>query len=416
MMERKAESLADLIFPLSVEEFFEAYWEKTFLHLQGRPDRFAHYFSLQDIDTWMASVRSGLPDSIMITAPEGAEARTEKYRPQEVRVDIAYASLAKGSSLVLNHLEDWPTMLGLAKALGRDFHADIGVNAYLTPKGARTFPIHTDGHDVLILHLEGEKVWHLHEFSLLQLGLSQKKNLNFSQEWYGRTETPQLAEIRLRPGDLLFIPRGMPHYATAQDSACLHLTVSITPLYWMDFLKIAAEHAAVHSQEIRRALPPGFVNNPEISERMRDTFQEVMKAFQEVTSFDEVLAAVKRDRVTFQGYPPDGHFTQVLSAEGLSLESEVERRRDVLCVVDEMFDRQRNTKMAIWFGNQHVAGPKHLRRALEFIRDNDRFLVSDVPGLDEKGQLTLVRRLVLEGLLRLAMSSQRSEVPEPVMS
>lgn len=276
---------------------FSSYWEETYLHLQGRPDRFAHYFSLRDMDTWLTSVRSGLPDSVMITAPEGAEARTEKYRPQEVRLDVAYASLARGSSLVLNHMEDWPSMLGLVKALGRDFHADIGVNAYLTPKGARTFPIHTDGHDVLILHLEGEKVWHLHDFSLLQLGLSQKKNFNFSQEWYGRTETPQIAEIRLKPGDLLFIPRGMPHYATAQGSACLHLTVSITPLYWMDFLKIAAENAAIYSQEIRRALPPGFVTDPKICERMRDTFQEVMKAFQEVTSFDEVLAAVKRDRV-----------------------------------------------------------------------------------------------------------------------
>lgn len=415
-MERNVESFADLIAPLSAEEFFSSYWEKTFLHLQGRPDRFAHYFSLRDIDTWLTSVRSGLPDSIMITAPEGAEARTDRYRPREVRVDLAYAELAQGSSLVLNHMEDWPSVLGLVKALGRDFHADIGVNAYVTPKGARTFPIHTDEHDVLILHLEGEKVWRLHEFSLLQLKLSQKKNLNFSKEWYGRTETPLLAEVRLRPGDLLFIPRGMPHYATAQDSACLHLTVSITPLYWMDFLKTAAEYAAVYSQDVRRALPPGFIYDQRLCEQMRSSFKEVMKAFQEVTSFDEVLAAVKRDRVAFQGYPSDGHFAEVLSTQKLSAESEVERRPDVLCVVGEMFERQRNRKMAIWFGSQHVAGPMHLRRALEFVRDNARFRISDVPGLDEKGQLTLIRRLLLEGLLRRAMASQYSEIPEPAMS
>ena len=320
-MEREVESLQSLIAPLSVDDFLAQYWEKTFVHLHNEPDRFSKYFSLRDVDTWLASVRSGLPDSVMITAPEGFEARTERYRPREIGVDAVYGALARGCSLVLNHMEDWPSLLGLVKGLGRDFHADIGVNAYLTPKGARTFPIHTDEHDVLILHLQGEKVWHLHEFSVLQLPLSQKKNLRFSQEWYGRTQTPQLAEILLKPGDVLYIPRGMPHYAVAQESACLHLTISITHLYWLDFLKMAAEYAAIQSQDVRRALPPGFVDNEEICERMRLTFQQVMKTFQEVASFDEVLAAVKRNRVAFQGYPAEGHFTQILEPEELTVES-----------------------------------------------------------------------------------------------
>lgn len=414
-MERNAESLGDLIAPLSIEDFFASCWEKTFLHLQNEPGRWSEYFSSRDIDSWLASVRSGLPDSIMITAPEGAEARTDRYRPQEISVETAYAALARGCSLVLNHMEDWPPFLGLVKALGRELHADIGVNAYLTPKGARTFPIHTDEHDTLILHLEGEKIWRLHEFSVLQLPIPQKKNLKFSQEWYGRTQTPQLAEIRLKPGDVLYIPRGMPHYAVAQDSACLHLTISITPLYWMDFLKIAAEHAAIHSQAVRRALPPGFVDSEEICERMRQTFQEVMKTFQEVTSFDEVLAAVKRNRVAFQSYPSDGHFANLLAPGELTIDSEVERRRDILCVVDEVFDHDRNTKMAIWFARQQVTGPLHLRGALEFIRDHARFQVSEIPGLDEKGQLTLTRRLITEGLLRRVPASKLVEVPEPAV-
>ncbi len=413
-MKQAAESFSDLIAPLSVDEFLENYWEKCFLHLQNKPNRFSHYFSLVDVDSWLASVRPGLPDGILIKAAEGGQDRREKYSNREIGVDIAYAALSNGSSLVLNHMEDWPSLLGLVKALGRAFHADIGVNAYLTPKGARTFPIHTDEHDVLILHLEGEKVWRLHEFSLLQIPLPQKKNLSFSKEWYRRTETPLLAEISLKPGDLLYIPRGMPHYAVAQDSVCLHLTASISPLYWMDFLKIATECVAVHSQELRRALPPGFVDSGEISERMRSTFQDVMKELQEV-SFDEVLAAVKRNRVRFQSFPSDGHFTQLLELEELSLESEVAKRRDVLCVVGEAFDHDRNLQIAIWFADQRVSGPLHLHRALEFIRDHSQFRVKEIPGLDEKGQLTLTRRLIREGLLQRAVAPQVVEVPELVL-
>jgi ribosomal protein L16 Arg81 hydroxylase len=414
-MKQAAESFSDLVAPVSVDEFLTVYWEKSFLHLRNTPSRFSDYFSLRDVDDWLASVRPGLPDGFLITAPEGAEARTGKYRNREIGVDMAYAALSRGSSLVLNHMEDWPSLLGLVKALGREFHADIGVNAYLTPKGARTFPIHTDEHDVLILHLEGEKVWRLHEFSLLQIPISQKKNLQFPQEWYGRTKTPQLAEISLKPGDLLYIPRGMPHYAVAQDSACLHLTVSITPLYWMDFLRIAAECAAVHSQELRKALPPGFVDSEALCDRMRSTFPEVMKAFQEV-SFDEVLATVKRNRATFQGFPADGHFTQILNTEEITADSEVARRRDVLCVVDEVFDHDRSPQAAILFADQRVSGALHLRRAFEFIRDHSQFRVNEVPGLDEKGQLTLVRRLIREGLLQRAAVSQSVEVPELAMA
>ena len=414
-MKQAAESFSDLIAPISADDFLENYWEKRFLYLRNEPDRFAEYFSIQDIDKFLVSVRPGLPDGILITAPEGAEAQTGKYRNREVGVDAAYAALARGSSLVLNHMEDWPSLLGLVKALGREFHADIGVNAYLTPKGARTFPIHTDEHDVLVLHLEGEKVWRLHEFSLLQIPLSQKKNLRFPPEWYGRTKTPQLAEIRLKPGDLLYIPRGMPHYAVAQDTACLHLTVSITPLYWMDFLRIAAECAAVHSQQLRKALPPGFVDSEEICGHMRSTFPEVMKAFQEV-SFDEVLATVKRNRATFQGFPSDGHIAQILEPKDIAVDSEVVKRRDILCVVDEVFDNDRNPQAAILFADQRVSGPLHLRRAFEFVRDHLQFRVNEIPGLDEKGQLTLARRLLREGLLQRATASQAVAVPEMAMA
>lgn len=411
-MQPEAESFRDLIAPVSVDEFFADYWEKTYLHLQNEPGRFSRYFSLRDIDTWLTSVRSGLDDSIVITPPAGSKARTETHRPRGIGVDAAYVAFSKGSSLVLNHMEDWPSLLGIVKALARDFHADIGVNAYLTPKAGQTFSIHTDEHDVLVLHLEGEKVWHLHEFSVLQIALRQKKHLRFSPEWYGRTRTPELAQVRLTPGDVLYIPRGMPHYAVAQDSACLHLTISITPLYWLDFLKMAVEYAAVYSQELRRALPPGFVDSEEICERMRGTFPEIMSAFQELTSFDEVLAAVKRNRVAFHGYPSDGHFAYLTEPDALTVDSEVERRRDVLCVVDEVFNHDRNTKSAIWFGGQQVSGPLHLRRGLEFIRDHPKFRVSEIPGLDEDGQLTLARRLIREGLLRPAAATERIEEPE----
>lgn len=407
-MEPEVKSFKDLIAPVSVEDFFANHWEKTFLHVQNEPGRLSNLFSLQDVDRWLTST----PGRLSITAPEGSESFTENHQAREIRMSSAYAAFARGCSLIFNSLEEWPGLQGLAKALGRDFHANIGIEAFLTPKGTKTLPTFAAGHDLLFLHLEGEKIWQFHEFSLLQFHPSQKKNLKFPLEWYGRTNTPVFAEVCTKPGDVLFIPRGMPHQAVAQNGTCLHLSISISSLCWADFLKIAAETVALHSQEMRRSLPPGFVESEEICERMRSTFQDVMKAFQEGISFDEVLAAVKRNRIALQSFPADGHFAQLAALERLSADSEVERRPDILCTVDEVVDINRVTKSAIFFGKEQVSGPRGLRRAMEFIRDHPRFRVSELPGLDEPSQVVLVRRLIKEGLLRQVLAAERVEQPE----
>lgn len=403
-----AKNFEDLIAPLPVCEFFARYWEKDFLHLHNAPGRFASYFSLHDFDSWLTSARGTL-----FVSPQEADAPTESYSPSAISLSTAYAAFARGSLLVLSPMTDWPPLQGLVKALGRDFHAEIKVEAHLAPKNTRTFPPYAAGHDVLILQLEGERVWHLHELSLLQVNPVQKKNLKFPLDWYGRTKAPVVAEVCLKPGDLLFVPRGMPHRAAPENGVSLHLDFAITPFVWMDFLRVATECVAVRSAELRRALPPGFVEDQETGESLRSTFQRVMKTFQEMASFDEVLAAVRRNRVTLQSYPPDGHFAQLSVLPGLTLEAEVERRRNVLCTVDDVTDVDRNPKVAIFFGNEHVAGPPHLRRALEFIRDQGKFRVSEIPGLNAKGQLVLAKRLILEGLLRQTVGAEPGSAPDP---
>lgn len=396
-VEPEAETFAGLIAPMSIAEFLADYWEKTFLHLRGDdPDRFSRYFSVRDVDRWL----TGAQGDLYISAPQGSDLDTQKIDPRDVTLSVAYSAFTRGCLLVLKTMNGWPPLQGLIKALGSELHGDVEVEAHLAPPGSKVFPPFVAGHDVLVLQVEGERTWQLHEFSLLQVNPVERKNMNFPLEWYGRTKTPALAEVCLKPGDLLFIPHGMGHHAVAENGASLHLEFSIKPLYWVDFLKIAVECAALHSQDLRRALPPGFVESPEIGERMRQTFEHLVKTFQETASFDEVIAVARRNRISFQRYPADGHFAQLAALGELTADSRVERRRDILCHVEEVVDRQRNARIAIFFGSEHVSAPVRVRRSLEFIRDHRRFRVSEVPGLDEKSQLALVRRLIVEGMLQ----------------
>ncbi len=399
---KQVTSLESLIAPVTTQEFFDNSWEKSFLYVpRNERGRFEHLFSLKDIDSWIRSTRSGMPDSVLTTPPEGAESGARRYRPQDVAVDSIYDAFAEGHSVVLNYLEDsWPPLFDLVRSLGQVFAANVGVNMYLTPKGSKTFALHTDDHDVFVLQVQGEKAWRLHELRNLSLmRLDYKKDLAFTSDWgQSRLEGPVLAELTLRPGDVLYIPRGMPHCAVAQSETSLHLTVSITPLYWMDFLKAAVEQAALQSPELRRALPVGFIEHASTVDRMRRDFDRILKTFGENLSFDAVLGVVTRNRVRAQGFPPDGHFAQLNSLENLSLETRLERREGILCSVDHYEDKFSNIR----FGARHVRGPARLRQAFDFIRDNPGFRVSELPGLDDQSRLVIARRLIREGLLRFA--------------
>ena len=391
-----ATSFAELIAPTSTADFFAHYWETTFLHVRHGPGRFAGYFSRRDIDPWMRSTRNGVVFALL---PENDGVRFDIRPAQDLAPGAVLGNFRRGYAQILKRLADWPPLQGLVQHLAGAFHAAVQINAFLTPAGARTHPTYTANDDILVLQVEGEAVWQLRELRVLQLDLAHKSHLEFPAEWQHRTEAPVLAEVRLRPGDLLFIPRGMPHFVTPPDHPSLHLSVYITPLFWTDFLKAAAEYAAVHSQELRRALPPGFVGSEEIRDRMRSTFQQVMAVFQEI-SFDGVLAAVERNRVALQGFPRDGQLATLAGGEELTVGSEVERRPDVLCTVSEVLDAEGSPRSTLFFGDGRLGGPPHLRRALEFLRDHDRFRISEIPGLDAKGQLVLARRLIAEGLLR----------------
>jgi hypothetical protein len=403
-------SFEDLIAPVSVREFMTKHWEKSFLHLErDRDEYFDDLFSMSDIDRWLASTRSGHAESIVITPPMGADGTrgpAKSYEPREVLIEEVSNAFVKGHSVVLNRLEDsWPAVSPLVHMFGAVFCADVGVNAYLTPKGSQTFPLHTDNHEVFVLQIHGEKVWRLKALTQLPImRLSYAKDLSYPPGWGGGDfEGQVIAEPHLRPGDVLYVPRGMPHCAVTQDKTSLHLTVSVTTLYWVDFLKMAAEQTALQTPLLRKSLPPGFATELGAPEAMGHEFGEVLKAFNERVSFAEAFEAARNNRFRSQGFPPDGHFAHLTGLQSLSVSTEVERREHVLCRVESSADG----RSTIRFGSRNVSGPAHLLRAMELIRDRECFKIGDLPGLDDQSRIVLTRRLIREGLLRLARSQGR---------
>jgi ribosomal protein L16 Arg81 hydroxylase len=406
------ESFASLIAPVTPEKFLAQYWEKQYLHIDRKTaGLYDELFGVRDVERWIQSTRTGDPDGILVVPPAGTEVSLQRYRSGELAIDKAYEAVSAGYSLILNQIEKtWPPLAPLLTVLGEFFCARIGVNAYLTPIGSKAFPVHIDNQDAFILQVYGEKVWQLYELEHLPIpsqSLEYKDDLDIPPLRNNLGKSQQLTELSLCAGDILYIPRGLPHCAVARDAPSLHLTVSISALYWLDFVKAAAEQVSFTVPALRRAMPPRFVSDPSIRENMRSEFNSLLDSLRTEASFEATLNAVMRRRIRMQGYPQDGHLPRLLSFGDLTQESLLEHRSGLLCMVD---CAQEGT-CSIRFGGGYVQGPARLRKTLEFVRDHPRFRVADLPGLDSDGRLVLVRRLVRLGMLR-PIEVQENDMPQ----
>ncbi|XP_004706501.1 ribosomal oxygenase 2 [Echinops telfairi] len=100
------------------------------------------------------------------------------------------------------------------------FGSLVGSNVYITPAGSQGLPPHYDDVEVFILQLEGEKHWRLYRPTVpLARG--------YSVEAEDRIGKPT-HEFTLKPGDLLYFPRGTIHQAETPPGLAhsTHVTIS----------------------------------------------------------------------------------------------------------------------------------------------------------------------------------------------
>jgi len=138
--------------------------------------------------------------------------------------------LAGGASLVANAIEQIaPEVRALTDMLADRFSGLAGANLYCSFQGIQAFPSHCDSHEVFAIHCAGEKVWRIYEnraeAPLLGIGGDGEARRRIDAA-KGRV----LAEVHMRPGDLLYIPRGYFHDAVAIGADSLHLTLGVAPL------------------------------------------------------------------------------------------------------------------------------------------------------------------------------------------
>ena len=156
-----------------------------------------------------------------------------KTAPDPIKVENY---LRKGASLVLNDLIYFSNEIEkLASDLQSITNGRCQANLYFSMQSHQAFAPHFDTHDVFALHCEGEKIWNIYENF-------EKDPINhpiYKQELNDKTEKPGkiIDQVLLKPGDLLYLPRGQFHDALASKNGAMHIAFGITYLKPIDIFQ-----------------------------------------------------------------------------------------------------------------------------------------------------------------------------------
>ena len=254
----EAVTLEKLIAPLSVEVFLREFWEQRPLLQQPATGRsFDDLFSVeaaeQIVDRYdprAANIRLVRDGRIVPQGAPGSGANDD--RPPQEQIREAYR---QGATIILMGVQFfWPAVGQLSRHLEELLGHPIKVNAYWSPPNAQEgeahqgLAVHYDTHDVIALQISGQKLWRIYD-APFPLPLSDQVHTKT-----GARAGECLHEATLRPGDLVYLPRGQFHEARTSGQHSLHLTIGIMVRRWLDAL-VAAVQALGDDVRFRKALP-----------------------------------------------------------------------------------------------------------------------------------------------------------------
>lgn len=389
-MSERFPTLARLVAPTPVEDFIAEHWERRALHLRGPGRDPMPLVSLADVDAALAARPHRHPDLSLVDAARPVE--VDEYADAQDLIDPVrlVKRFNAGATIVWNRLdESVPRVRALCSALESELGILAQANMYLTPSGAQGFAVHWDSHDVIVVQCEGRKHWRLY-------GAEVPLPLRGERFVAGGTEPgPVVQEFVLEPGDAVYVPRGMMHDAVAADDGLsLHVTLGFHAVRWSEVLIEAIAAAALEDPALRRGVDLGaLVDDADeaLDAELRGHAERVLQRVRWGHVRERVRAEYLREHKRGLDGLLLGATTQVTVDSVLAWRSGV--RVELLDADDAALLSVHGTTTR-W--------PLHARPALEAALGRDRFTLRELgDALDDRGWITLARRLIAEGALRL---------------
>jgi hypothetical protein len=255
--------LAELLSPISCEEFVNSCFSRISLAVPGTPQKFDHIFSWERLQKAIMTGQA-IPDrryNITASFTGGEESGSSRRMIEAYHHQIGELLLAGATICITNiHMAD-PLLARWARAIRSqlNFAGTVGVNCYMSPDGSG-LPMHYDKRVATTLQLGGKKRW---RFSTQPAKAWPSHNALYQQ---GRVEPSgvdpgklptdlEFEEVELSPGDLLCLPAGAWHSAKAVGDS-FAINIYFAPRNFMETLLPLLQNFADANADWRAGPPP----------------------------------------------------------------------------------------------------------------------------------------------------------------
>ena len=245
----------------SAEEFFSSAFEQQPVHFKNAASssddaqpRLAGLFSREKLRGICQSNELEVETNIQAFRYNGSHRSNKSFKNETIVTSELESSFRAGFSCQFFQPQRFSDGLHVLNAgFEYVFGTLAGASAYLTPARSQGLAPHHDDVEVFILQTEGSKLWRL-----------WRGPIDLPETYSADIPRPELpdagVEVMLRPGDILYLPRGTIHEAVSQDVFSTHVTLSVFQHYnYKRLLSQVMENAldlvADRDLELRKGLP-----------------------------------------------------------------------------------------------------------------------------------------------------------------
>jgi bifunctional lysine-specific demethylase and histidyl-hydroxylase MINA len=270
-----------------------------------------------------------------------------------------------------------PELLGFVRALEILLQQPVDASVFWSRAGAQA-KIHYDNNDNFAIQLAGRKRWYV---SSDAAGLQNSwRDVAEAAPHHDRHRV-----IDVGPGDLLYIPRGLPHSVDATIDS-IHVAILFTPMTLRAAMLAALDHASELSRVFRTTVG---VHGGATVAGLPEAFRQLSEACRRPDYVDGALT-----RAGGRGIADLARLVPVAPVPPLLPQT---RLRHALLGAMHLRETSGGIEIAVPGGRIPVHASAG--SALAFIAATPVFTLASVPGLEPPVALALVERLTAAGVL-----------------
>ena len=211
------------------------------------------------------------------------------YRPDVNKVQDL---VSKGASIILNDIEKYNSkLLNISDELQKLTQGRCQGNLYFSMASHKAFGPHFDLHDVFAIHFEGEKVWNIYEN--IEVAPINHPFFSFRPEERVSRAGKLIDQVTLKPGDLLYIPRGQYHDALASKNGAIHIAFGLTYFKPIDFM------SSIWEKFVLNDFMRNDIKFKATNDELKNVLLKVTKEMNDIINSDDTLNVLKNNIINW---------------------------------------------------------------------------------------------------------------------